>query len=370
MNHTHFMQMALELALGGSGYVNPNPLVGAVIVKDGKIIGKGFHAHYGDLHAERVALANCSESPAGATIYVTLEPCCHHGKTPPCTDAILESGISRVVVGATDPNPKVAGDGIKILRDAGIEVIEGVLEDECKVQNAVFFHYIQRQTPYVVMKYAMTADGKIATTTGDSKWISGEVSRQHVHHTRHALSGIMVGIGTVMADDPLLTARIPDAKQPARIICDSRLSIPVDSKILQTAKEIPTIIAYAKKDARKTETLEKLGVELVYLPNEHGQVDLPALMQYLHTKKVDSVLLEGGSSLNFSMLKAGLVQKLQIYIAPKLFGGQNAKTPIGGAGIPLVNDAIKLSKPTVTPMGEDVLLEYEVLGGVPLCLPE
>ena len=363
MNHTHFMQIALELALGGLGYVNPNPLVGAVIVKDDKIIGKGFHARYGDLHAERVAFANCSESPAGATIYVTLEPCCHHGKTLPCTDAILESGISRVVIGATDPNPKVAGGGIQILRDAGIEVIEGVLEEQCKAQNAVFFHCIQRQSPYVVMKYAMTADGKIATTTGNSKWISGEISREHVHQTRHALSGIMVGIGTVMADDPLLTARVEHAKQPTRIVCDSHLSIPINNKIVQTAKEIPTIVAYAKENVRKRETLEKLGVELLCLPNESGQVDLPALMRHLHAKKIDSILLEGGASLNFSMLKAGLVQKLQLYIAPKLFGGQDAKTPIGGAGIPLVNDAITLSSPSVTPMGDDILLEYDVLGG-------
>ena len=363
MNHTHFMQIALELALSGTGFVSPNPLVAAVIVKDGKIIGKGFHARYGGLHAEREALANCNENPTGATLYVTLEPCCHHGKNPPCTDAILESGISRVVVGATDPNPKVAGGGIKILRDAGIEVIVGVLEEECKKQNAVFFHYIQHSTPYMVMKYAMTADGKIATTTGDSKWISGERSREYVHYTRHALSGIMVGIGTVMADDPLLTARMKNAKQPTRIICDSKLSIPIDSNIAQTANEIPTIVAYAKKDARKIETLEKLGIELLYLPNEHGQVDLPALMRSLHAKKIDSVLLEGGASLNFSMLSAGLVQKLQIYIAPKLFGGQDAKTPIGGIGIPIVNDAIKLNKPTVTPMGDDILLEYEILGG-------
>lgn len=363
MNHIDYMQQALLLAQNGSGQVSPNPLVGALIVKGDKIIGQGYHERYGAPHAERNALANCSENPKGATLYVTLEPCCHRGKTPPCTDAIIESGITTVIIGMPDPNPKVAGGGIKILQDAGISVLVGILEEQCRKQNAVFLHYIQHKTPYVVMKYAMTADGKIATITGDSKWISNELSRGHVQHTRHALSGIMVGIGTVLADDPMLNARMKDAKNPIRIICDSKLQLPINSKIAQTAKDVPTILAHASLDNSRIRQLEDLGLTLLFLPNGQGQVDLNALMQNLHHRAIDSILLEGGSTLNFSMLTLGLVQKLQIYLAPKIFGGNGAKSPIGGTGIALAKDAISLSAPSITQIGNDLLLEYDIIGG-------
>lgn len=249
MNDEAYMRRALELAGMGMGWTNPNPMVGAVIVKEGRIIGEGYHERYGELHAERNALKNCTEDPEGATIYVTLEPCCHHGKTPPCADAIIESRIGKVVVGMLDVNPVVAGNGVKILKDHGIEVVTGVLEEECRRLNRIFIKYITKKLPYVVMKYAMTADGKIATVSGQSKWITGDSSRKNVHRTRHALMGVMVGVGTVMADDPMLDCRLSEGgKNPVRIICDSGLRTPMDSKIVKTASEIRTIIATVSGD--------------------------------------------------------------------------------------------------------------------------
>ncbi|MBD8974028.1 MAG: bifunctional diaminohydroxyphosphoribosylaminopyrimidine deaminase/5-amino-6-(5-phosphoribosylamino)uracil reductase RibD, partial [Clostridiales bacterium] len=246
-----YMRRAIELAKSGVGKVNPNPLVGAVIVKDGQIISEGYHAKYGDLHAERNAFRNLknAEEAKGAEMYVTLEPCCHQGKQPPCTQAIIEHGIRKVYVGSNDPNALVAGKGIRQLREAGIEVETEVLKEECDALNPVFFHYITTKTPYVLMKYAMTLDGKIATRTGHSKWISGEESRARVQQTRNALKGIMVGIGTVLNDDPMLTCRIPDGRDPIRIICDSKLRIPLSSQVVTTAKEIPTIVATVEPHA-------------------------------------------------------------------------------------------------------------------------
>ena len=230
-----FMERAIELAKQGEGWTSPNPMVGAVIVKDGRIIGEGYHERCGELHAERNAIASLRESAEGATIYVTLEPCCHQGRTPPCTEAILEQKIGRVVIGSRDPNPKVAGKGARLLREAGVIVEEDFMREVCDRLNPVFFHYITTKTPYVVLKYAMTADGKIATRTGASKWITGEAARQEVQHMRHRYTGIMVGIGTVLADDPMLNTRISGKRSPVRIICDSRLRIPLDSQIVKTA---------------------------------------------------------------------------------------------------------------------------------------
>ena len=238
-----YMRRAIELAKKGIGAVNPNPLVGAVIVKDGRIIGEGYHRRYGELHAERDAFAHLTEDAAGAEMYVTLEPCCHYGKQPPCVNAIIEHKISRVYVGSDDPNALVSGKGYQILRDAGIEVITHVLKEECDSLNPVFFHYIVNKTPYVVMKYAMTMDGKIATYSGKSKWITGEEARAHVMEQRNALTGIMVGSETVIKDDPSLTCRIEGGRNPVRIICDSRLRISMDSQIVRTASEVPTILA-------------------------------------------------------------------------------------------------------------------------------
>ncbi|MBQ4347539.1 MAG: bifunctional diaminohydroxyphosphoribosylaminopyrimidine deaminase/5-amino-6-(5-phosphoribosylamino)uracil reductase RibD [Firmicutes bacterium] len=361
MQDTDYMKMAIELAKKGSGHVNPNPLVGAVIVKDGKVIGEGWHERFGGLHAERNALANCKSSPQGATIYVTLEPCCHWGKTPPCTDAIIESGISRVVVGSTDPNPKVAGEGLNILRGKGIKVKVGVLKEECDRLNDIFFHYILKKTPFVTLKYAMTMDGKIATHTGESRWITNETSRAHVHALRNRYAGIMAGIGTVLADDPLLTSRIPGGRNPLRIICDSHLRTPPDSQIAKTAKDVPTIIAFCDAPKERMAPLEAAGCELLCLPAKNSHIDLAALMRVLGEREIDSVLLEGGGELNWSALKSGIVHKVMTYIAPKIFGGENSPSPVRGMGVELPEMGIILSKPFISWFEEDILLESEVL---------
>ena len=370
MSHESWMQHAINLAKKGLGGVNPNPLVGAVIVKDGRLIGEGYHATYGGPHAEPMALASCTEDPRDATIYVTLEPCCHHGKTPPCTEAILKSGITTVVIGSRDPNPKVDGGGITFLRDHGITVIENILRPACDTLNAVFFHYIQNKTPYIVMKYAMTADGKIATRTGASRWITGETARAHVHQTRNALSAILVGIGTVLTDDPILTCRLPEGgRNPVRIICDSALSIPTESKIVSTAREIPTFIAYNKAAPERVRALEDRGCQLLHLPAPDGRVDLQALMEHLHSLGIDSILAEGGGALNYSLLESSLVNRLQLYLAPKIFGGGTAKGPVGGRGVALPENAFTLGPPTVTPMGEDLLIEYNLQQEENICSP-
>ncbi len=360
MTDETYMRRAIVLAERGAGWTTPNPMVGAVIVKDGRIIGEGWHRRYGEAHAERNALQSCTESPAGAVLYVTLEPCCHHGKQPPCTDAILEAGIRRVAVGSGDPNPLVAGKGVEILRAGGVTVDTGVLKEECDALNPVFFHFIQTKRPYVVMKYAMTMDGKIATRTGASQWITGKAARQRVHQDRHRYSAIMAGVGTVLADDPLLTCRMEGGKNPVRIICDSRLRTPPDSRIVRTAREVPTILAAAAPPPERRKALEDAGCPVWDLPGPEGRVDLNALMDRLGAQGIDSVLLEGGGELNWAALHSGIVQKVQAYIAPKLFGGTAAKSPIAGLGVETPAQAVRLVRTTVTQIGEDFLLESEV----------
>ncbi len=361
MSDETYMKLALKCAEKGCGWVNPNPMVGAVIVKDGHVVGTGYHQRYGGLHAERNALASCTEPPQGATLYVTLEPCCHYGKTPPCTEAILESGIRRVVIGSADPNPMVAGKGIQILRQHGIEVMVGVLREACTVLNEAFFHFIQTRTPYVVMKYAMTMDGKIATRSGRSKWITGEAARRRVQEDRHRYSGIMVGVGTILTDDPLLTCRLPDSKSPIRIVCDSRLRTPLEAQIVQTAGQVPTILATCSPDEALARPYLKAGCEVLMLPLRDDHVDLRELVAALGKKEIDSILLEGGGTLNWSALQSGVVNKVQAYVAPKLFGGTGMKTPVEGIGMESPEQAFRLAPPKVTRLGEDILLESEVL---------
>lgn len=367
MTDEMYMGLALKLAEKGIGFVNPNPLVGALIIKDKKIIGQGWHEKYGGLHAERNALANCSVDPDGATMYVTLEPCCHYGKTPPCTEAILQSGIKKVVIGCLDPNPLMSGKGAAILQNAGIEVIIGVLREQCRKLNEVFFHYIKNKTPFVVMKYAMTMDGKIATVSGKSKWITGECARNNVHKDRNRYSAIMVGVGTVLADNPSLTCRIEGGRNPLRIICDTNLRTPFDAVVVNTAKQTTTIIATACEDREKQQSYLELGCEVLVLPQKGKHIDLNVCMRELGGLGIDSILLEGGSTLNFSALQSGIVNKVQAYIAPKLFGGDNAKTPIGGIGIAEVDKCVMLTNQTITLLGEDILIESEVKQ---LCLQE
>ncbi len=356
-----YMRQAIALALKGTGRVNPNPLVGAVVVKDGRVIGEGYHQQYGCPHAERNALAACTESAAGATIYVTLEPCCHHGKNPPCTEALIQAGISRVVVGSADPNPLVAGKGIAQLKAAGIQVEEGFLQAECDAINFIFFHYITTNKPYLALKYAMTADGKIACHTGASRWITGEVARHHVHQLRNKYAAIMVGTGTVLADDPELTCRIENGNNPVRIVCDTQLRTPLSAKLVVTAKEVPTIIATCCQEESRHKPYQEAGCQVWVVPAKNGGVDLQALVHRLGQEKIDSVLVEGGGQLNWSLLQAGLVQRVYTYIAPKIFGGAAAKSPVGGIGVDNPQQAFQMRVVATQQLGEDFLLEQEVL---------
>ena len=310
---------------------------------------------------------------------MTLEPCCHHGKQPPCTEAILESGIRHVIIGSRDPNPLVSGKGSRILREHGIEVTEDFMREECDAINAIFFHYIQTGMPYVTLKYAMTMDGRIATRTGASRWITGEKARENVHKDRNRHAAILAGIGTVLTDDPLLNCRIEGGKDPLRVICDTKLRIPLDSQIVRTAKEIPTIIAVGAdllqtsdtgspvlrsslpEISRKAEALKAAGCRILPLPLKDGHPDLHALMEALGKEKIDSVLIEGGSQIAWSALSCGIVNKIQTYIAPKIFGSQEAPGPVGGAGVELPAECFALGTPDIRMLGDDILIESEVI---------
>lgn len=352
------MERAIELAKRARGFTSPNPMVGAVIVKDGRVIGEGYHERCGELHAERNALASLTESAEGATIYVTLEPCCHYGKTPPCTEAIIEHKLAKVVIGSRDPNPLVSGKGAAILRKAGIEVVEDFMREECDAINPIFFHYITTKRPYVAMKYAMTMDGKIATRTGASKWITGEAARNHVQTLRHAYKGIMVGIGTVLADNPMLNCRMQGGIDPVRIVCDTHLRIPMDCQIVQTADTIETILVTSTNEKGKIEQLIKKGVQILQIPEKDGCIDLNLLMQTLGEKGIDSILLEGGGRLNDSFLREKLIQKAYVYLAPKIFGGEDAKTPVEGIGVSLPEQSANFKLQQIQQIEEDILLEY------------
>ena len=369
MTPQEYMRRAIFLAEKGVGFTNPNPMVGAVIVKDGKIIGEGYHEKCGGLHAERNALASVTDDPKGATIYVTLEPCCHTGRTPPCTEALIDAGIAEVVIGSRDPNPKVAGKGAKILRSHGIKVTEDFLKDECDALNPVFFHFITTEIPYIVMKYAMTADGKIAAYTGLSKWITGESARQYVHMMRGRYAAILAGIGTVLADDPMLNCRAEGAHQPFRIIVDSSLQIPLTSKIVKTANQYPTMIACAVQveSSAKAEALAAQGIDVFSFPDQNEHVDLKALMRFLGEKKIDSVFIEGGGTINEAALKAGIVNHVCAFIAPKIMGGRDAKTPVEGQGFNSPDTAVSLSNPSIKKFDDDILLEYDIRRAS--CLP-
>ncbi len=353
-----YMRRALELARKGEGHTSPNPMVGCVVVKDGRIISEGYHEKYGEFHAERNALTRCTEDTAGADLYVTLEPCCHQGKTPPCTDIIIEKKIARVFVGSMDSNPLVAGKGVQILRDHGIYVETGILDAECRKLNEVFYHYIATKTPFVVMKYAMTLDGKIACATGDSKWVTGEIARTQVHRMRGRYRGIMVGIGTVLADDPMLNCRVEGGVDPVRIICDSNLHIPTESQIVKTASDIETIVACSQEaleSERKQEKIRRLreaGIQIIGTEGAHG-VNLVELMKKLGEQNIDSILLEGGGTLNASALEDGIVNKVYAYIAGKLIGGMDARSPVEGMGIDRMADAITLQNMKIEKLGDD-----------------
>ena len=357
------MKLAIKISKKGVGKVNPNPLVGAVIVKDNKIIGQGYHEYYGGNHAEVNAFENLSDNPEGATIYVTLEPCSHYGKTPPCVDKIIDNKISKVVIGTLDPNPLVQGKGVKKLKEAGIDVITGILEEECKELNEVFMKYIVTKKPFVVLKTAMTLDGKIATASGESKWITSDKSRKEVHKLRNELSAIMVGVNTVIKDNPKLTCRIEGGKNPVRIIVDSKLRIPTTSEVVvdNLAKTIVATTELADKE--KILALEKLGVKVVITKSKNNRVNLQSLMIELGKIGIDGILLEGGATLSFSALEENIVDKIQVYIAPKIIGGEKSKTSIGGQGIKKLSDAIELKDMTVKSISPDLLVGAYLRGG-------
>ncbi len=360
------MQRALELAQRGRGWANPNPMVGAVVVRDGQIVGEGFHPKVGEPHAEVFALREAGEKARGATLYVTLEPCNHWGRTPPCTKGIMEAGIQRVVAATWDANPLTEGQSRQALEGAGIRLDVGLLDAEAQRLNEAYFHFIRHQRPFVVMKTAMTLDGKIATPRGHSQWISGEESRAHVQELRATYAGVMAGIGTVLADDPSLTCRLPEAHAPVRVIVDPRAETPPDAKLF--AHPSPVILAVAPgADLQRRQALEARGAELIEVPVlVHGaqpangrHLDLDALMAILGRRGLTSLLLEGGGSLNASALRAGIVSKVVAFVAPKLLAGDGIP-PTRGPAFDTMDQALRLRGLTCRPSGEDVRLEAYV----------
>lgn len=351
-----YMRLALAEAALGRGYTNPNPMVGAVIVRDDKIIARGYHHCCGQGHAEVEAFRAAGDiDVSGATMYVTLEPCAHYGKTPPCADLIVSKKLARVVVGALDPNPLVAGRGIEKLRKAGIEVKTGVLADESIRLNEIFMKYIVGKEPFVLYKSAMSLDGKIATADGESQWISCENSRREVHELRHAYMAIMVGSETVLADDPMLNCRLVEGKDPIRVVVDSGLRIPLEARLVKTARDIRTIVACTSQASEeKKERLTAAGVEVLTVDEKNGHVDLKALTVMLGQMQIDSILLEGGATLAYAAFEAGIIDKVQMYIAPKIIGGRTSKTPVGGTGIARLQEAWQLTGMTAETIGEDI----------------
>lgn len=355
-NDEYYMRVALDLAASAKGKTNPNPVVGAVIVKDGVIAGTGIHRKAGEPHAEVHAFNNAGDYAKDATLYVTLEPCSHYGKTPPCANLVKESGVKRVVVATQDPNPEVAGRGIGLLRDAGIEVEVGILEKEAQRQNERFIHNMKNGRPFVISKYAMTLDGKLATHTGHSKWITGEQSRHAVHLLRNEVDAILVGIGTVLADNPSLTTRLPEGggKNPVRIILDSELQIPLDAHVTQVSEAKTIIVTHENASVEKMTSLSEKGIEFIRVPKTDAGLDLEILMDELYKQGITDVLLEGGSEVNASFLRAGLIDKYLIYVAPKLLGGRNSLTPFTGNDVATMDEALDVTISHVDTFGEDI----------------
>lgn len=355
-----FMQRALALAARGIGRTSPNPMVGCVIVRDGRVIGEGYHERAGEPHAEVNAISAAGDT-SGATLYVTLEPCCHYGKTPPCTDLIIKHKPARVVVAMHDPNPKVSGEGIFRLRNAGIQVDVGLLEDEARRLNEAFCKYITTGMPFVIAKCGMSLDGKIATRTGDSRWVTCETSRKLVHELRNQVDAILVGSRTVMLDDPSLTTRVDrdKTKDPVRIILDAGNYLDISARVFHIDSDAPTWVAVP--DDRTFE-----GADFVLrIPPGDGGLDMRLLMRELAAREVTSVLIEGGGTTLASAFNAGVVDKLMFFIAPKIVGGRDAVTAVEGEGAARMNDALPLENMRATPVGEDILIEAYVKKELP-----
>lgn len=360
MDDRNFMQMALELATGGEGFTSPNPLVGAVVVKDGRVVGSGFHERVGGPHAEANAIDAAGRLAEGATLYVTLEPCNHTGRTPPCTEKILSAGIRRVVIAMRDPNPKVAGGGADLLKKKGIQVELGICREQAQKLNEIFIKYITSGRPFVVAKCAATLDGRIATRTGDSRWVTGESARQFVHQLRHAADAILVGINTVRKDNPSLTARLPGGrgKDPVRIVLDTHLSISPDARLLRQKSDAGTILVVGETVPRdKMKAFEKEGTRVLQAPLENGLIDMDALMDQLGAMQLASILVEGGSRVLASAFKARIVDKVFFFYAPKILGGDDGVPICSGPGAELMNQSIAVSDIGIQQFGDDVLIE-------------
>ncbi|ACL69755.1 bifunctional diaminohydroxyphosphoribosylaminopyrimidine deaminase/5-amino-6-(5-phosphoribosylamino)uracil reductase RibD [Halothermothrix orenii] len=357
----YYMEKALTLARKGVGYTSPNPMVGAVVVRDDKIVGEGHHRYYGGPHAEVYALEEAGEKAFGSTLYVNLEPCSHYGKTPPCVFKIIESGVKRVVISMVDPNPRVSGKGIEMLKKAGIEVTVGVLEEKARNLNEVFIKNITNRMPFVYLKMAQTLDGYLATSSGDSRWVTGKKARQYVHRLRHRVDAILVGIGTVLKDDPRLTTRLSDGKgkDSIKIVLDSKLKIPLTANILNQENDAPVIIVCGHRvDSHKKKSLKQLkSVEVLSLDlNEYGQIPIKELLINLNKKGISSLLVEGGGRVNYSFLKEGFVDKMLFFIAPKLLGGSDGVSVFDGKGAEVMAKVKKLKKYKIEEIGEDILI--------------
>ena len=352
-----YMRLAMQLAGNAIGRTSPNPLVGAVIVKDNRVVGCGWHRKAGTPHAEVHALNQAGELAQGADVYVTLEPCAHYGKTPPCAKALVEAKVKNVYGGLLDVNPKVAGKGFKILEDAGIHVEYGFLQDELRKQNEVFFKWIEHKKPFIVLKAAMTLDGKIATATGQSKWITNETSRAYGYKLRDIYDGIMVGINTVIEDNPMLTARVDGGKNPIRIVVDSSLRIDINANVVQD-KSAKTIVATTDKaDKDKILKLQAQDVDVIVVDkDENDKVDIEKLLDILGQQNICSILVEGGATLSGSFVAKKLVDKVYFFIAPKIVGGKEAKTPVAGTGILNLQEALALKDIQIEKLEEDILI--------------
>jgi diaminohydroxyphosphoribosylaminopyrimidine deaminase/5-amino-6-(5-phosphoribosylamino)uracil reductase len=357
MNDQAWMKRALDLAARGRGAVEPNPMVGAVVVQGDALVAEGWHQRYGGPHAEVHALAAAGEAARGATLYVTLEPCCHHGKTPPCTDAMIAAGVGRVVAAMADPFPQVAGRGAELLRRAGVAVEVGLCAAEARRLNAPYLKLLETGRPWVIAKWAMTLDGRIATRTGDSKWISNAASRRVVHELRGRVDGVLVGVGTALADDPLLTARPPGPRTPTRVVLDSRLRLPLASQLVRTAREAPTLVvttALAPGDRR--DTLLRGGCEVLLLPHDGERASVAALLDELGRRRFTNLLVEGGGEVLGSFLDAGAIDEVHVFMAPRLMGGAAARAPVLGRGAERVADLLNLTELRVETLDGDVYL--------------
>ena len=356
-----YMMRALELAARGQGYVEPNPMVGCVIVRDGEVVGEGWHRAFGQPHAEIEALAVAGQRAAGATMYVTLEPCCHFGKTPPCSKAVVAAGLRRVVVAQQDPFPAVSGGGLKEIAGAGIDVEVGVCTEQAQALNAPYLKLIRTGRPWVIAKWAMTLDGKIAARTGDSKWISGQASREIVHALRSRVDAVLVGRGTVAMDDPLLTARPQGARVATRIVLDTGASLPVFGQLVKTAQQTPVLVIVGPKaDQDQCGGLEQAGCEIFRCQRETPEERLNEVLDELGRRRMTNVLVEGGSQVLGSLFDANAIDEVHAFVAPKLIGGQQSPTPLAGAGLSLISQAMQLENPRWQTIGDDLYIHGRV----------